>query len=226
MSVMRVHKNGNFTVMSNYHFKEKDMSLKSKGLLSLMLSLPPDWDYSVAGLVKLSKDGKDSVMSALGELEKFGYLHRKRVKDEKGQFAGVEYNIFEEPQQNIPISENPTSANSISENPQQLITKELKTNELNTNYIYINNLINEISDFALQELVQEYVELRKNINAELSHTGLKFLLARSQKLANGDRELERTMWENALINNYKNIYLPNDPEANNELAEKKRFYNL
>ena len=71
---MRVHKTANFTVMSNYHFREKKMSLKAKGLLSLMLSLPEDWDYSVAGLTTLSKDGKDGVMTALAELEKFGYL--------------------------------------------------------------------------------------------------------------------------------------------------------
>lgn len=87
MSIVRVHKTANFTVMSNYHFKEKKMSLKAKGLLSLMLSLPDDWNYSISGLVTLSKDGKDSVMSALAELEKFGYLERKRVTNEKGQFA-------------------------------------------------------------------------------------------------------------------------------------------
>lgn len=79
MSIIRVNKTKNFTVMSNYHFKEKSMSLKSKGLLSLMLSLPEDWNYSLSGLVSLSKDGKDSVMAALAELEKFGYLTRTRT---------------------------------------------------------------------------------------------------------------------------------------------------
>jgi hypothetical protein len=77
MSVFRINKTANYTVMSNHHFKEKRMSLKSKGLLSLMLSLPDTWDYSISGLATLSKDGKDSIMSALAELEKFGYLHRK-----------------------------------------------------------------------------------------------------------------------------------------------------
>ena len=110
MSVMRVNKTGNYTVMSNYHFKEKKMSLKAKGLLSMMLSLPDDWNYTVAGLVALNKDGKDSVMSALGELEKFGYLTREKVKDDKGQFAGVEYNIFESPQVKNPVAEKPISA--------------------------------------------------------------------------------------------------------------------
>lgn len=71
MTVIRVHKTANYTVMSNHHFKEKSMSLKAKGLLSLMLSLPDDWNYSISGLVKLSKDGKDGVMSALSELEEF-----------------------------------------------------------------------------------------------------------------------------------------------------------
>ena len=95
MSVFRINKTSNFTVMSNYHFKEKKMSLKAKGLLSLMLSLPDDWDFSISGLATLSKDGKDSIMSALSELEKFGYLTRQRLTDDKGRFAGVEYNIFE-----------------------------------------------------------------------------------------------------------------------------------
>jgi hypothetical protein len=103
MTIVRVHKTANFTVMSNYHFKEKKMSLKAKGLLSLMLSLPDDWNYSISGLVTLSKDGKDSVMSALAELEKFGYLERQRITNSKGQFNGVEYNIYEQPQPKKPI---------------------------------------------------------------------------------------------------------------------------
>ena len=70
-----------------------------------MLSLPDDWNYSVSGLVTLSKDGKDSVMSALGELEKFGYLKRERLVNDKGQFNGIEYNIYEEPQREKPIAE-------------------------------------------------------------------------------------------------------------------------
>lgn len=123
MAVMRVHKNANYTVMSNYHFKEKAMSLKAKGLLSLMLSLPDDWDYSIAGLATLSKDGKDSVMSALKELETFGYLIRTRLTDEKGRFAGYDYDIYEEPQASSPYSEKPKTGKSEAENPQQLNTK-------------------------------------------------------------------------------------------------------
>ena len=117
MAIMRVHKTDNYTVMSNNHFKEKRMSLKAKGLLSLMLSLPNSWDYSISGLVKLSKDGKDGVMSALGELEKFGYLQRVRIKDNKGKFSGIEYNIYEQPQPQKPIAENPILDKSNEEKP-------------------------------------------------------------------------------------------------------------
>ncbi len=220
MGVMRVNKNDNFTVMSNHHFKEKGLSLKAKGLLSLMLSLPPEWNYTVSGLVKLSKDGKDSIMSALSELEKFGYLTRERVKDDKGQFAGVEYNIYELPQLENPIAENPISEKPISENPPQLNTNVLNTNKLNTNLIYI---LDSIKNKNTRELFKEYINMRSDY---ITATGLKLLIARSEKLANGDEALQQTMIENAIINNYKNIYLPNDTDANNELAEKKRFYNL
>ena len=133
MAIFRVEKTNNYTVMSNYHFKEKDMSLKAKGLLSLMLSLPNDWDYSIKGLVAYSKDSKDSVMSGLKELEEFGYLKRTMVKNDKGQFDGYDYNVFEKPQRGNPCAENPNTGNPNSENPPQLNTNILNTKELNTN---------------------------------------------------------------------------------------------
>lgn len=128
MAVIRVNKTGDYTVMSNAHFKEKEMSLKAKGLLSLMLSLPDTWDYSIAGLVTLSKDGKDSVMNALSELEELGYLIRTRVTDDKGRFAGYDYNIYEKPQAGKPYAENPNADKPKTENPPQLNTKQFNTN--------------------------------------------------------------------------------------------------
>ena len=136
MSVMRVHKTANSTVMSNYHFKERKMSLKAKGLLSLMLSLPEDWDYSVAGLTTLSKDGKDGVMTALAELEKFGYLTRTRLVNDRGQFDGIEYNIFEQPQEKT-VAEKPIEAKPISVKPISEKSQQLNTNQL-------NNLFNKL----------------------------------------------------------------------------------
>ena len=226
MSVMRVHKSNNFTVMSNYHFREKGMSLKAKGLLSLMLSLPDDWDYSVAGLVTLSKDGKDGVMAALLELEKMGYLTRTRTTNSKGQFNGIEYNIYEKPQREVPIAEKPILAKPTAENPSQLNTNQLNNNLLNTEIIYI--LDNQIRNLELRSLYREYAEMRIGINSPLSATGMKKLLERADRLANGDLELEKALVEAAIINNWKNVYLPNEQDAKNNstLATKKRFYNL
>lgn len=147
MAVFRVHKNENYTILSNYHFKEKGLSLKAKGLLSLMLSLPENWDYSAAGLVTLSKDGKDSVNAALKELEKFGYLKRTQAYDPSGKFSGYNYEIFEQPLEvaraetqpkaekpptDKPFAENPSTEKPTTENPPQLIKKDLNTKDLNT----------------------------------------------------------------------------------------------
>ena len=82
--VFRVERNKNFTVMSNHHFKNKDLSLKAKGLLSLMLSLPEDWNYNIQGLASLSRDGIDSVRSAIKELEHYGYVERNIIRNESG----------------------------------------------------------------------------------------------------------------------------------------------
>ena len=211
MSVMRVHKTANFTVMSNYHFKEKKMSLKAKGLLSLMLSLPEDWDYSVAGLTKLSKDGKDGVMTALGELEKFGYLTRTRLVNDKGQFDGIEYNIFEQPQEK-PIAEKPISANPISVKPISEKPTQLNTNQLNNLF---NKLLYELNtqDMELIELYQDYIQNRINNKNPLNEKGLERLVARAKKLSKGNVRVEKEMLDAAVRNNWKDIYLPKAEEV-------------
>lgn len=223
MSVMRVHKNSNFTVMSNYHFKEKGMSLKAKGLLSLMLSLPDDWNYTVSGLVTLSKDGKDGVMAALVELEKMGYLTRERTTNSKGQFNGIEYNIYEQPQRDIPIAEKPILDKPNAEMPTQLNTNQLNKDILNTEIIYI--LDNQVRNGELRLLFTEYLQLREGA---ISASGLVKLIERCERLANKDVELQKAMVEAAIINNWKNVYLPNEQDAKNNstIATKKRFYNL
>ncbi len=108
--VIRVEKTKNYTTMSNYHFKDKDMSLKAKGLLSLILSLPEEWDYTLKGLSMLCKDGVDSVRTALKELMEFGYVETARVRDEKGRLRGTEYVVYEKP-----VSHSPESKESIVE---------------------------------------------------------------------------------------------------------------
>ena len=142
VAVFRVNRNKNYTHMANYHFREKRMSLKAKGLLSLMLSLPDEWDYSVRGLAALSKDGKDSVMNTLTELEEFGYLKRTKVLDESGRFAGYDYDIFEKPHPKKPNSEkpcpeNPDTEKPDTENPPQLNTNQSSTKQSSTKGINI-----------------------------------------------------------------------------------------
>ena len=86
MSVFKIEKNNNYTVMSNYHLRDKNLSYKAKGLLSFMLSLPEDWDYSLAGLCSISKEGRDGIRSILKELQEYHYLEIEKVRGEKGYF--------------------------------------------------------------------------------------------------------------------------------------------
>lgn len=236
MSIVRVHKTGNFTVMSNFHFKEKQMSLKAKGLLSLMLSLPDDWNYSISGLVKLSKDGKDGVMSALGELEKFGYLKRTKLTNDKGQFSGVEYNIYEQPQRENPSAEIPNSANqneekANAEDPPQLITNELniKNKELNKENTKEKKDINiedylplllQVKDDQLRNRYVDYIETRRNMGSPITIRGLSMLMTRCERIAAGHIEKQKRLLETAIINGWKNVYEPKEDEVKNETLRK------
>lgn len=96
MAVFKIEKNRNYTIMSNHHLRDKKLSYKAKGLLSFMLSLPEDWDYSINGLVKVSKEGKKAIRAMLEELEENHYLIRQRIQLKNGQFD-YEYYIYEMP---------------------------------------------------------------------------------------------------------------------------------
>ena len=122
MSVFRVEKNKNYTVMANYHLRDKRLSFRARGLLSTILSLPDDWDYSVKGLVTLAKDGFDSVKTTLKELEETGYLVRKRDRNYHGQLTKMIYTIYEEPQltEGLPTEGIPTQVEPTEVKPHQL----------------------------------------------------------------------------------------------------------
>ena len=129
MAVFRVERNTGYTVMSNHHLRNKELSLKAKGLLSQMLSLPEDWDYTLAGLSYINREKIDAIREAIKELEKAGYIKRSRERDEKGRLRGADYVIYEQPQPDEeqeatpPISDLPTL-----ENPTQLNKDIQKTN--------------------------------------------------------------------------------------------------
>ena len=122
MAVFRVERNKGYTVMSNHHLRNKELSLKAKGLLSQMLSLPEDWDYTLAGLSFINREKIDAIREAVKELERAGYIVRSRERDEKGRLRGADYVIFEQPQ-TPPVSDLPTL-----ENPTQLNKDIQKTN--------------------------------------------------------------------------------------------------
>lgn len=108
MAVFRIEKTRDYTVMSNHHLRNAGLSLKSKGLLSMMLSLPEDWNYTTRGLAKICKEGTDSIGSALKELERAGYIVRNRLRDSKGKIVDVEYVIYETP--HLPEPDGPDEA--------------------------------------------------------------------------------------------------------------------
>lgn len=141
MEICRVVKTKDYTVMSNYHLRDRRLSAKEMGLLSFVLSLPDDWDFTIRGLIGLMRDGKDSIYGALRNLEAFGYVRRRQRRNAKGQLSRVEYSFFEQPQTApqppekleipafVPHTENPEAVDSPhtenphAENPSQRNTK-------------------------------------------------------------------------------------------------------
>ena len=145
MAVFRIEKTRDYTVMSNHHLRNAGLSLKSKGLLSMMLSLPEDWNYTTRGLAKICKEGTDSIGSALKELERAGYIVRNRLRDSKGKIVDVEYVIYEtpyppdtgqpcedEPDTACPDTENPDMDNPCLENRPQLNKEKRNPEKQNT----------------------------------------------------------------------------------------------
>ena len=138
MAVFRIEKTRDYTVMANHHLRNTALSLKAKGLLSLMLSLPEDWDYTTKGLARICRDGVDSICATVRELEDAGYIIRERVRNANGRLGSIEYTILEqprppEPKPGKPERENPVQVKPVldspvlgkpeQENPAQLNTK-------------------------------------------------------------------------------------------------------
>ena len=174
MSTFRVNKNVNYTVMSNHHLQDKRLSLKAKGLLSYMLSLPDDWDYSLKGLTTGCRDGIDSVRSTVRELEARGYLRRSKVRDARGRIVDYNYEVFELPQkesaEDVPVpasdspsSENPTSGFPTLENPIQQNTNKQNTKRQSTN---LSGQTAETEDFD-QMATRVRAEFREKLEIDI-----------------------------------------------------------
>ncbi len=148
MAVCRVEKNKNYTTMSNYHLRDKNLSNKSRGLLSTMLSLPENWDYTTRGLAAICKDGVDGITAQLKELEQRGYLVRHRIRDNNGRIIDMEYIIYEEPKPVSPDTEKPDMVNPDMAAPclgtpaQRNIDKRI-TEEINTDSENIDSILSD-----------------------------------------------------------------------------------
>ena len=152
MAVFRVEKTKDFTIMCNHHLRNTELSLKAKGLLSLMLSLPEDWDYTTKGLAHICKDGVDSITTALKELERHGYLTRQRLRYENGQLGDIEYTIHEKPvnaekQEDSPKRENPRQVNPRQAKPEQAEPEQENPAQLNTNQVITNERNNSLRNY-------------------------------------------------------------------------------
>jgi len=190
MAVFRIEKSKNYTVMSNYHLNDKNLTLKAKGLLSQMLSLPESWDYTLKGLSLINKESVDAIRTAIWELEKQGYISRQQGRDANGKLTAIEYTIYEHPQVvaspllenpitvekqdptapllDFPTTDNPTSEKPISENPTQLNTNIINTNIPST-YSSSSRVGNQAARAGEDEDLQA---LRKKIQDKVVQLGL------------------------------------------------------
>ena len=191
MAVMRINKTKDYTIMSNRHFKEKEMSLKAKGLLSLMLSLPESWDYSIAGLVAICKENETAIKSTLNELKKFGYLRVTKLLPNETTSGRIEYvyDIFETPLDAVKqvLGEQATEKQGVEnlgveflpvENQGQLITKESNTKESNTKVLNTKNKPKKqkYGEYARVSLTdREYERLIKDYGQEETAVMIKKL---------------------------------------------------
>ena len=142
MAVFRVEKNRGYTVMSNHHLRNKDLSLKAKGLLSQMLSLPEDWDFTLKGLSLINREQIDAIRAAVRELEQAGYIVRSRERDGQGRLRGADYLIYEQPQ---PAPDSPTLENPMLEKPTQEKPTQGNPTQLNKDILSKEQSITDLS---------------------------------------------------------------------------------
>ena len=160
MAIYRVERTRDYTVMSNYHLKDRELSLKAKGLLSMILSLPDEWNYTLRGLAAISKEGVDAIGSAVRELEKAGYIIRRQLRGEKGRISDTEYTIYEQPHKTEPDNPSDMAFSNLNEphmdfpnvdrpaakKPAELNTKQENTQRENTNRV--NNDVSNTHSFS------------------------------------------------------------------------------
>ena len=234
MPVIRVNKTKDYTVMANYHFRDKNLSLKAKGLLSMMLSLPDGWGYSVEGLVKLSADGRESIMATLKELEKFKYLKRSQSRDKSGKLGEAVYDIFEQPWSGFPTTEKPMSGKPSSEKPTLLNTKVLNTNNKKVSKAQSKPVENfdsiiqtSTESTELREALVEFVKFRKLIKKPMTNKALELIIAKLNKLGQSDRERVAIL-NQSIERGWAGVFSLKDeePQSKGYQVDPRKLYNM
>ena len=176
MATIRVEKTKNYTVMSNCHLRDRRLSLKARGMMSIMLSLPDDWDYTVQGLQTITGEGRDSVKKILNELKAAGYLVITQTR-ENGTFGKNEYIIYESPVTENPLTVNastdePSAEEALTENLQQLNTDIQITKKQNTEIRNIES-INQSPDNDGSDEIDAYISMiKKNVGYDEAQESL------------------------------------------------------
>lgn len=191
MAVYRVNKNRGYTVMANFHLRDKRLSLKSVGLLSKMLSFNDGWKFSTRGLAAICKEGPDAILAALRELEKNGYLVRHQERNANGRMGSMVFEIYEEPQEVSPDMEkpqpkNPDTVNPVTDKPHTENTAQINTNQVITKKR--NNSLNKYQSINLDEMDaiderERYAELiRDNLELDILSRDQRFDIDRVNEL--------------------------------------------
>lgn len=191
MAVYRVNKNRGYTVMANFHLRDKRLSLKSVGLLSKMLSFNDGWKFSTRGLAAICKEGPDAILAALRELEKNGYLVRHQERNANGRMGSMVFEIYEEPQEvspdmEKPQPENPDTVNPVTDKPHTENTAQINTNQVITKKR--NNSLNKYQSINLDEMDamderERYAELiRDNLELDILSRDQRFDIDRVNEL--------------------------------------------
>lgn len=230
MSIFRINKTQNYTVMSNYHLVDKSLSLKAKGLMSYMLSRPDNWDFTELGLVACLKEKRSAIRSALKELEEYGYLVRRQERSNDGTYGSSSYDLYEKP-----LSENQTSENQTSENHTQLNTKV--TNSANTSLdnktknsgnhrvssIYgVTEIINTDARAGARgesktdnppecsqkfaEALAGFEEMRKKIKKPLTQRAKALILKKLNSLAPNDEDTQIEILDQSTLNGWQGVF--------------------
>ena len=236
MAVIRVEKKKNYVVMAKFHLRDKRLSLKAKGMMSFLLALPDDWEYTIEGLVTQLKDGITAVRAALKELEACGYMKIGRERDKAGRLRGAVYTIYEKPaeetaetpaaqgdkpnaekaKQGAPIHEKPTCEKQRWENRRQLNIDRLNNNIQSNKPLSKDRLSKERKSKErkaapscspqLSEAMHDFEEMRRKMRRPLTEKAKEMILKKLAKLAGGDEEKEIAILHQSIMNSWQGVF--------------------